>query len=485
MAITIIDSPQLVMPVYNDIVWTVDSTNKSQCDFRYICDIYVNGSFVTRLKLFPMDVNGYASFKVNRILEDYVSFDLHQNLFGSTYNVNSSCYYTLKFGEEYDSSVSCTSGSTPYPDLTVGTKSYAINAALQYKEWKSWDYTKYSTNATTRKFLSNIPNNTLIASNEQFVLNYIDLAANTSGLRVEWTIYDETGTIIVQVRQILNTSFPDQIVRSVGVGPNNFVNYYSGAYLGSYYTVSLVNSSYIRVSELKTFVFNNKKPSLYDPKRLWWLNRLGGFDSYSYTLKNTSKVAIQNKQFSKLIGGLQGSPTDWTYNIGDRNATVMSVDAQETNTYSSNWLTQLEANWQQELFTSPEVYLNKPALKFEFINVISNGGSPNMCRLKFNKESDLSDVIVGNQVFINVCDGGSYSTCNITAVSATSNYIDIDESYPSPYSSGYIVVKGSSSELDPIVITSKSYEEKFTKISKNVNYTIEVQKAYPINIQRN
>ena len=39
MSVTILQSPDTVMPVYNDIVFTVDSTNKSQCSFRYVCDI--------------------------------------------------------------------------------------------------------------------------------------------------------------------------------------------------------------------------------------------------------------------------------------------------------------------------------------------------------------------------------------------------------------------------------------------------------------
>ena len=82
MSVTILQSPDTVMPVYNDIVFTVDSTNKSQCSFRYVCDIYVEAVFVERLKLFPDPVTGYASFKINRVLEDYMSYDLHNNLYG-------------------------------------------------------------------------------------------------------------------------------------------------------------------------------------------------------------------------------------------------------------------------------------------------------------------------------------------------------------------------------------------------------------------
>ena len=164
MAITIVDSPQLYMPAYNNIVWTVSSTNKTKCNFRFICDIYINGVYKQRLKLFPAGTNGYASFKVNRVIEDFVSHDLQNNLFGFGFNTNSACGYTLHFGEEYDNSAGCDVGTTVYPDLTTGTASYAFNCAIQYKDLPSWVYTDYTAYTTSKKMLTKQPDYTYIGA---------------------------------------------------------------------------------------------------------------------------------------------------------------------------------------------------------------------------------------------------------------------------------------------------------------------------------
>ena len=55
MAITIINqkTSNAFYPAGNPINVTVNSNNSGNCNFRYICDFYINGTKVFTDKLFP------------------------------------------------------------------------------------------------------------------------------------------------------------------------------------------------------------------------------------------------------------------------------------------------------------------------------------------------------------------------------------------------------------------------------------------------
>lgn len=420
MSVSLIEDPQLIMPVYNNIVFTVNSTNKANCSFKYVCDVYVNGVYVTRLKLFPKGANGYAEFKVNRVLEDFVTYDLQKNLTGFRTNDNSILAYVLKFGEEY--STGCDGVTTIFPDLTVTSAFYAWNAALQYREWKDFDYTDFQMDGTSKRFLTNAPSGHLIKYSDSSVLNMFNLTSSVIDF-AEVKTYDSSDNLLgtYTINNTFTTvSTTARRLLSLGCGPDNLnkTTLASGSQpvittSVAYYTVQLWNdtSPDVAVSELYAFEIDTRD-TRFETKRFWWLNRLGAFDSYSFTLRDTRKVAISKSKYSKLLGGLSGS--EWTYTLGDRGQTVLNVIAQESGTVLSNWLSEDEALWMEELFTSPEVYITEV-----------NG--------------DGCDV------------GGTGVTLNI----------------------------------DPIVITSSTFEEKVKKTTKNINYTIEYDKAYEKNVQRN
>jgi hypothetical protein len=509
MSVTILQSPDTLMPAYNDIVFTVDSTNKAQCSFRYVCDIYVESVFVKRLKAFPDPVTGYASFKVNRLLEDFVSYDLNSNLYGSsifTDNSNTCAKYVLKFGEEYDSSAQCDTGTTVYDNLTVTSSYYAFNAALQKNEWISWLSTNYSMLASTSKFLTNIPDKALINLGSQMTFNFVN-----SGLvdRLKVITYDGAGTTIgtyTYTNGFSAVTNSSNKILTVGVGTENLNN--STLLSGSqpvinadvsYYTVQLIDSGGAAVSELKRIDIDTRETE-FTPHRLWWLNRMGGFDSYDYNLKDKRKVESNRTTYNKLYGSYtSGSPLGtWSYNKQDRGKTVLSVNSQALNTYNSNWLTEDESLWMEELFTSLEVYLSDT-------NVIDK-----FCSLVYSQNEALRYVITipveqtytaGDSIYIDFGTGNdfSYLSGTHTVQSYSNGYVVISlgltcVSIGSPPAcialgtytfNGTIYIANFVSKLDPIIIKSTTYEEKIKYRIKNIDYTIDVEPAYSINTQRN
>ena len=502
------NSANTIMPVYNTIAFTVDSSNKSQCQFQYICDVYVEGVFVTRLKQFPTGANDYATFKVNRILEDYISFDLHENLYGSSLfalNSNSIKAYTLKFGEEYDVSAQCDAGTTVYADLTLSSSVAnfkCFNGALQKDEFLEYFDTTYYASSSSGKFLTGFPNEGMIRLGDQMTFNIF--SSNLEKLQVK--TYSSSGSLLGTYTYDSpyggTFSTTAHYLQTIGVGPENLNN--STLLSGtqpvidqdvSYYTVQCLGVADVPTSEVKTITIDTRD-SKFDTHRLWWLGRLGNFDSYTYTRKSTMNVQINRTEFNKVYGQYTTlSPgATWTYDTKDRGRTTLSVNAQEGNIYNSNWLTEEEGQWMQELFTSPESYLITENQVCCFNSIAFSLPDPmgywDACiTLKCD-----TDLVVGDSITVNITDNG-YADVNgeWTVTSVTGNVVcfttDIAGISAPPSDSdsldGLAWKNDFVAELDPLIIKSTSFEEKIKNNIKNINYSIEVDKAYAINVQRN
>jgi hypothetical protein len=106
MAISIISRPDALHPAYNDVVYTFDSTNKSEPNFKYIVDIYDVATVPTLLKRYrinPEPVNQYCDTNLSQFLQAQVDFDLTQQYVnGATTATDSQFPYTLRIGEEYE-----------------------------------------------------------------------------------------------------------------------------------------------------------------------------------------------------------------------------------------------------------------------------------------------------------------------------------------------------------------------------------------------
>lgn len=493
------------MPVYNTIAFTVDSTNKSQCSFKYICDVYVNGVYVTRMKQFPAGANGYAEFKVNRVLEDMISFDINKNLYGSSlfaFCANSLIQYELKFGEEYDSSPQCDSVTTVYPNLTLTSSIkpfYAFNGALQKKEWLNWDYTDRL--ATGGKFLTSAPENVIINYGEQMVFNIFAGPSNVVKLQVK--TYGSVGLIDIYTFTAPSLSSGYKML-ACGVGPANLNN--STLATGSqpvisgdiiYYTIQLLDGSNNAASELKTINID-QRITKWAAHRLWWLNRLGAFDSYTFSLADTRDVEISRTEFTKIFGSYRTtSPgAEWSYDLEDRGRQNLEINAQEKESYISNWLTEKEGVWMEQLFTSIEAYRFDQSKhccfdSFNYYSVVNGLRSD----YYFTIPCNLGEV--GDNIYLcfDPDSQAAYLTGNYAVVSQTdcSTTIFIGRDCFGDgeicYNEGLYEICGYGAEipsgLEPIMIRSAAYQTKKKNKVKNINYQIEIEPAHAINIQRN
>lgn len=102
MAITIKGLPNKLTPLYNEVNFYVDSTNKAKAGFRYLFKLVVSG--MTDQPIFkapPRPVDGYGVFKAAEALQCLASYDIKPEEMAAFEATNSRVFFTVKIGEEY------------------------------------------------------------------------------------------------------------------------------------------------------------------------------------------------------------------------------------------------------------------------------------------------------------------------------------------------------------------------------------------------
>ena len=184
--------------------------------------------------------------------------------------------------------------------------------------------------------------------------------------------YDSSNTLISEYK-ILNTE----------IGANDkykFLRIPSGTYdlnqaslsVGSQPVITDSVAKYVIViktqagAEYGTATYNIVDNSCkYTPFRLCWLNRLGGYDSFTFKLVSKHNQAIDRKFFKKQISSVN-------YNSYDREDTQYSTTFKDRYSVTSDWLSEPESTWLSELLTSPDVYWQYSNTKMVAVNIKSN-----------------------------------------------------------------------------------------------------------------
>lgn len=378
--ITIEQNVTGVRPAYNDDFFVVSSTNKTANSFQYIADIYVNGTYITREKCFPHPTTGNALFNVKRIVENYVSKDFSFDIKFAT-SPNSFCYYQVKFGEEFDSS---TTGTTIYPDIALSSALYVWNGIYDFEDYNSFDSSLHILTSASKKFLTNAPNNLNIGSSERF---YLSGMTQTSGdiYFAEIETLDINGGSI-DVYQLVN---PFQAVSTdamkffrVGCGTNDLNQLTSGDIYSSdfntypiigttvdSYTITMIKYNGTFTSETRKF-FVKDVCSRTTSNRLFFLNKLGGYDAFTFKEKIKINADIKRSEYKQPQGAWTGS-TAFGYNSAQRSVTQYDTNIKDSFTLISDWVTEAEAIWLEELFSSPDVFIDKSGVSVP-INIVSS-----------------------------------------------------------------------------------------------------------------
>ena len=483
MAITIISNftSGAYYPSSNPINCTVNSNNSGKCNFRYVCDLYINGTKVFTDKLFPDPNTGYAFFQLSRVIQDYIQTSLPKTPYiniisaGNSSSAPSSAFSVFcRFGEEYDSSTTCDGQVSQYLNLTTSNSFSVFESAISYEDFPSFNYNDYlfGTASATKKFLTNSPREVEVTFNDSYYLDFITDKTITGSYSCRVEVFSATGSIATK-NYTRNLGTYKRV--RLAVGPYD-LNYYDDdttiGGIAKYYTVKWMWNN-TQVSE--TFRFNVRPPKTFRT-RLSFIGLLGSPESFTFYHRNTARYNIERRNYEKTLQSVY-SGNQWKYEVGDRGTTTFSVNATETHTVAS-FVTKEMSEWLTEMWLSPEVwtYLRPDLLAFrpfqQGLNVY----------LQLYNEHDLE---VGDVVYM-ISDNLDYDG------KFTVNYVDGQIiGLNMPYSiygatmegtCGFVQKKEDWRKL-PITISDNQVEVK-QKLTRPIEYQLNYQMSYPKNTLR-
>jgi hypothetical protein len=369
MSVVVYNQPASYGLAYNDNAYVFRSTNYTATQrFKVLIlpSDYPSSPILATVRVFPrvgVDVNGVvttdrAYYDPSRILQTQLAGNVaiptasHPTLFACP---NMHYDYFLFIQEEDKVNGVYVGGANKFTAIKS-----VWNGVNNLTDWLDFDYTDYDNAVTGKKFLTYEPRTQYIDSNQSAFLYFMtsNLARPTN---VQLTGYNAAGSIITNgVIDITTTEKFNRIAIGtydiVNSDPSDWSSGLPSTFLTgvSYYTVSIRNVSILTNSETFTF-YVNAKCSKYTPIRLHWLNRLGGFDSFNFIYKSEVDTDVKRSTYQQEPHTFSG--TSWDYTKASRGVTTYNVEMTSGMKVNTDFLTDTESAWMEDLFTSPVVYL--------------------------------------------------------------------------------------------------------------------------------
>lgn len=374
--LSIQQQPQTYQPAYNDLIFVLTSPNSSNSNYKYILDITVSVD-VIRLKCFPDPVYGSGVFNIGRIIETYVGSDIRKDRYDFKTNDNSFIRYSVSGGEEYgdDGEV------VVYAGLETTETIYAWNAVVKYLPFQSYAQNNYlSDGGKVLNFYSSTFKRKIEFNQDAWV--YFNQSDLTMFDKAEVTVYNSANAVIRQcdIANIYSSGVTDAShftrfscgTRQLNLASSGVITNLVGS--GAIITASAARYSFFfdGNNSSQGFEFTIIDPDCtYTTYRLHWLNKLGAFESFNFTKKPTTETSIIRNKYKPPIGALTGA-NSYSYAIKDRGTKSFFTQMDDALRLRTDWLTDEEYNFLQELIESPEIYidtLTQDGVSYELVPV--------------------------------------------------------------------------------------------------------------------
>ena len=375
-------------------------------DFSRILEAYVSPDYLGGETIIAGAVQKYSQYNTVNF-SDTQPHSIHQIDKHST-NRNACKLFAVRFKVEYATTQTGTLTTTsPVPSPNF----YIHNAVRQEDDTLAIDsstglfgynyhFNNYVLNSTDGKFLTNAPTTQYIGLNDYCTIAYFNQSdanyGNNSGTlygyrigsgsatnrlikKIEIQFYhtgSTTGSAITHTNDTSNGSLhwqsgtPKAQIQYTGIGTANIIG--AGNSLPAnwdYYIVKALDDADITISD-DYYFYNQSVCKGFEKFRLTWLNRLGVWDYFNFTKKNVRKVNSKRETYQQI----KGSWNEATYKKhgykGGRK--TFSTNSKEVITLQTDYITEEAAQWLEELFTSPEVFVLQERSTDKAAGTISN-----------------------------------------------------------------------------------------------------------------
>ena len=350
MAITITQTPTSFLPGGNPLVFTFTSTATANANFSFYCELWINGTLHSTHQVYR-EYNTAGRFDASPYIRAVLESELVTD--GSLENpyTDAYCTYYLKVFEKWG-----TPATVRMITETNSATVYAFNGSLRHPEWIAFDPDDYDASVTQNSlFLTSFPRSRkyLCGLDESMFLGALVSGGSASTMFVE--LYDIAGSVIASDNVALTTSNmvvlnvgPQEIIDNTTITSGDFANCYR------YY----IYIDYGGVTSTETFwIYIDRECKRYATKRLFWLNKFGVWDSFTFTLVSQESTNVETSTYSGEKGEWSSTAT-YSYPIYKGERKSYAKTASDRLILNSDWIKEDIQQWLvRELYESPKVYL--------------------------------------------------------------------------------------------------------------------------------
>jgi hypothetical protein len=348
MSITVLSgSPLVATPVYNKMLYKVSGSLIAQPNYRYVCDVKnPAGTTLARLKCDKLPTTNFGFFDVQKVVETLVA-PTAPSLTQTGFVDHSGFYsgYRLDFTQEYGNTPVVTGATT----TVSGVMAFAGNLEqLELADWSLSGYFRIGSSFTNVRPLTTPTAFTVYHGGSNFLAingtKYTTVSANDTWLVSARVNYKSVNYDFAVSPSLSGTT--DYNIQRFACGPANLsgtIPALSGAVEGDSYTVQFLGNSGSSVQT--TFTFGPCQR--FDSIPVHFVNKYGGIDSYTFTMKNRKRANIQREVF----GYNSDVYATTTYNK------VWAGSFDFVYALNSDWLTDAESEWLIEMVRSGYVWL--------------------------------------------------------------------------------------------------------------------------------
>ena len=238
-------------------------------------------------------------------------------------------------------------------DIVSTLDKHIFNGVQPWLDMPNWDETDYELDGVTKSWLTNQPQTFNCTPSQDLWLNL-----RGDGVGINKRVYFENDNGDIFYKAIAGGDY----IKGVAVGPNNFgsLTVVSGTAPliksdTKIYKVSYSDGAFNPVQSLSYDITIDRRPVITQYNILF-LDRMGSWSSFAFQLKTYEKLNIKRETYNKDVPGyVTGS--QWKYKSYEQGSVNYNTQVSKTIDLNTNWMTEAQAYYFQELVTSPQTYI--------------------------------------------------------------------------------------------------------------------------------
>lgn len=247
-----------------------------------------------------------------------------------------------------------------------------FNGALSWLDMPYYDANDYRLDGVTKQWLTDQPLSFTCTLGQDLWLNLRDNGTQTNE-RVYFT--NDEGAVFYK------SISGNEVIKGVAVGPNNYgtLTLISGSgplvkQDTKWYDVTYYHGA-IPAPKSVTYRINIDTRVLISESHILFLDRMGSWSSFAFQLKSYEKGTIKRETYNKDVPGYVTS-SQWKYKSYEQGQVNFNTQVVKTYDLNTNWMSESESNYFQQLLTSPQTYVKNVVYRIteDLLNLYDESG---------------------------------------------------------------------------------------------------------------